>query len=219
MSSSPRQVPAAGPSVKLFEYPQSGQMWSSSAPSNVHSDGRDANGGSQDLQRLLTEARAQGIQEGLQQAQQNSAKSEVQEVTLMTEAIRNFQQQASDYYGRVEVELVHLALAIAAKILHREAQVDRMLVGALAKVALEKLQQGTKVSVHANPEEVAGWKEYLRSNFSGWVNIEVESDGTVKPHSCVVHTELGETEIGIESQLKEIERGFFDLLAQRPGSK
>ena len=34
--------------------------------------------------------------------------------------------------------MVHLSLAIAAKILHREAQVDRMLVAALVKVALEK---------------------------------------------------------------------------------
>jgi flagellar assembly protein FliH len=35
----------------------------------------------------------------------------------------------------------------------------------------------------------------------------------------VLETELGETEIGLEAQLKEIERGFFDLLAQRPDSK
>jgi hypothetical protein len=34
----------------------------------------------------------------------------------------------------------------------------------------------------------------------------------------VVSTQLGTTEIGIESQLKEIEKGLFDLLSQRPGA-
>jgi hypothetical protein len=32
----------------------------------------------------------------------------------------------------------------------------------------------------------------------------------------VISTQLGTTEIGIESQLKEIEQGLFDLMAQRP---
>jgi len=215
MSSSPRTsvLPA---SVKAFEYPESGTsktaIGKTSNPQNINPAGPE-------MQRLLADARAQGIQEGLQQAQQNEANHESQELTRVSEALRNFQQQVSDYYGRVEVELVHLSLSIAAKILHREAQVDRMLVAALAKIALEKLQQGTKVTVHVNPDEAAAWKDYLAKSLSGWMNIEVESDAKVASHDCILETELGETELGIESQLKEIELGFFDLLAQRPGSK
>jgi hypothetical protein len=30
---------------------------------------------------------------------------------------------------------------------------------------------------------------------------------------------MGATEIGLETQLKEIEQGFLDLLAQRPGPR
>jgi flagellar assembly protein FliH len=33
---------------------------------------------------------------------------------------------------------------------------------------------------------------------------------------CTLETELGSTDLTLESQLKEIEQGFFDLLAQRP---
>jgi flagellar biosynthesis/type III secretory pathway protein FliH len=32
----------------------------------------------------------------------------------------------------------------------------------------------------------------------------------------MLETELGSTDLTLESQLKEIEQGFFDLLAQRP---
>ena len=80
--------------------------------------------------------------------------------------LRAFAQKTNEYYSRAEVELVHLALAIAAKILHREAQVDRMLVAALVKVAMEKLQHGTTATVRVRPEEVADWNRYFEGNAS-----------------------------------------------------
>jgi len=218
MSSSPRHAPLSGSSIKPFDYPHSGSAKPGAVSVHGMGEGGGANGGSHDLQRLLAEARTQGIQEGLQQAQQKAAE-QAEELVRITEAIRGFQQQATDYFGRVEVELIHLALAIAAKILHREAQVDRMLVAALAKVAVEKLQQGTRVTLHVHPDEAEAWKNYIKVNLSGWVNIKVESDTKIEHQNCVIETELGETELGIEPQLKEVERGFFDLLAQRPGSK
>jgi flagellar assembly protein FliH len=45
---------------------------------------------------------------------------------------------------------------------------------------------------------------------------ELLGDPTLGPGNCVLETELGSTDLTLESQLKEIEQGFFDLLAQRP---
>ena len=47
------------------------------------------------------------------------------------EALELFDAQLKGYFSRIESEVVHLALAISAKILHREAQVDPFLVAAL----------------------------------------------------------------------------------------
>jgi flagellar assembly protein FliH len=33
---------------------------------------------------------------------------------------------------------------------------------------------------------------------------------------CILETEMGSANFSIEAQLKEVEQGFFDLLAQRP---
>ena len=115
--------------------------------------------------------------------------------------------------------MVHLSLAIAAKILHREAHVDRMLVAALVKVAMEKLQRGTAATVRVNPEEVADWNRYFEGNSSADIRVEVTADPSVEVHNCILETELGTTELGLDAQLKEIEQGFFDLLAQRPDNK
>ena len=114
---------------------------------------------------------------------------------------------------------MHLSLAIAAKILHREAQVDRMLVAALVKVAMEKLQHGTSAIVRVRPEEVADWNRYFEGDGGGEIRVEIKPDPSVAVHNCVLETELGTTELGLEVQLKEIEQGFFDLLAQRPDNK
>jgi flagellar assembly protein FliH len=167
----------------------------------------------------LAAARAEGIREGLQQAQQSLEQQLVGERAKVAQAIRDFAQKTGEYYSRAEVEMVHLSLAIAAKILHREAQVDRMLVAALVKVALEKLQHGTTASVRVRPEEVADWNRYFEGNTNGEIRVEVKPDSSVAAHNCILETELGTTELGLDVQLKEIEQGFFDLLAQRPDNK
>ena len=33
---------------------------------------------------------------------------------------------------------------------------------------------------------------------------------------CVLETRVGTVELGVKAQLEEIEKGFFDLLQQRP---
>jgi flagellar assembly protein FliH len=115
--------------------------------------------------------------------------------------------------------MVHLSLAIAAKILHRESQVDRMLVAALVRVAMEKLQRGTGATVRVPPEEVADWNRYFEGGNGADIRVEVTADPAVEAHNCILETELGTTELGLDAQLKEIEQGFFDLLAQRPDGK
>jgi flagellar assembly protein FliH len=41
----------------------------------------------------------------------------------------------------------------------------------------------------------------------------------VEPKACLLETELGVADLGLDAQLKEVEQGFFDLLAQRPEAK
>lgn len=212
-----------GARVQAFEYQEPGGF--EAATGAAAAEGRTTQvrspgpGTAEELESKLAAARAEGIREGLQQAQQSLAEQLAGEREKVAEAIRGFAQKTSEYYSRVEVELVHLSLAIAAKILHREAQVDRMLVAALVKVAVEKLQHGTSATVRVRPEEVADWNRYFEGNGGGEIHVEVKPDPLVAAHRCVLETELGTTELGLDVQLKEIEQGFFDLLAQRPDNK
>jgi flagellar assembly protein FliH len=219
MSSSPRMAP-----VETFQYPEPGK--SEASPNQGSSESRvSAPNGSagpetpEQLELKLAAARAEGIREGLQQAQASLEKQLAIERAKIAEAIYSFSQKTNEYYSRAENELVHLALAIATKILHREAQVDRMLVAALVKVAIGKLQHGTTATVRIPLGEVADWNRYFEGNGGGEIHVEVKPDPAVEAHNCILETELGTTELGLEAQLKEVEQGFFDLLAQRPDNK
>jgi len=165
-----------------------------------------------ELSRLLSEARNEGIGEGERRQRERFEVEIARLKQQFAELASSFQRERSEYFSKVEVELIHLALAIAARILHREAQVDRMVVAGLVKVMLEKLQQGTQVTVHVRPEDVSNWKNYLREI----ANLEVVEDAALAPGGCVLETELGMADMGMDAQLKEVETGFFDLLAQRP---
>jgi flagellar assembly protein FliH len=219
MSSSPKLA-----AIEAFEYQEPGRFEASSVPGIAEGADTAPNGSAgrhavEDLALKLAEARAEGLREGLQGAQQSFEKRLADERAKIAEAIRAFAQKTNEYYSRAEVELVHLSLAIAAKILHREAQVDRMLVAALVKVAMEKLQQGTTATVRVRPEEVADWNRYFEGNTTSEIRLEVKADPLVEAHNCILETDLGSTQLGLDAQLKEIEQGFFDLLAQRPDDK
>lgn len=133
----------------------------------------------------------------------------------IAKTIEAFEVERVEYYARVEAEMVQLALAIAAKILHREAQVDPMLVAALVRMAVERMREGSSVSIRVNPARGKRWREY----FAGQLNsarIEVVEDPEVSDLDCMLETELGVANFGLDTQLKEVEQGFFDLLALRP---
>jgi flagellar assembly protein FliH len=133
-------------------------------------------------------------------------------------ALELFRSERRDYFSRVEADVVNLALAIAAKILHRETQVDPMLLTALVRVAIEKLHDGSSVSVRVSPDDAARWRNTFVTPLNG-TTVEVVADSQLESGDCILITELGSTKFGIDAQLKEVEQGFFDLLAQRPEIK
>jgi flagellar assembly protein FliH len=134
------------------------------------------------------------------------------------EALDRFIAERRDYFSRVESDVVQLALAISAKILHREAQVDPMLVAALVRVAVEKLHDGSSVTVRVSPQKAGMWREYLANPLNG-STVTVTEDAHLSPNDCMLETDLGSADFSIDAQLKEVEQGFFDLLAQRPQVK
>lgn len=137
---------------------------------------------------------------------------------LVSESLRNFEQECKLYYRRMEGDIVELALAIARKVLHREAQVDRIVLGGVVRVALEKIAGSSQVTLHVHPTAVVAWQEYIAEQTALTTIPTIVEDGSLRPDQLVLKTNHGSTELGIEAQLTEIEKGFSDLVQQKQRS-
>ncbi|ODU54826.1 MAG: hypothetical protein ABT04_02105 [Granulicella sp. SCN 62-9] len=125
-----------------------------------------------------------------------------------------FAKERAGYFAEVEREVVKLALAIAARVLHREANFDPLLLAATVRVALEKISDSSATILRVPPIEIEGWQKMFVAGTKPVV--ELVADESLQPGDCVLETHVGQVELGVSAQLEEIERGFFDLLNQRP---
>jgi len=133
----------------------------------------------------------------------------------ITHAIEEFAQQREGYYCQAEAEVVHLALAIARRIIHRETQIDPHLLEALVHYELEQLDTATSVRLVVSPDALGAWNDAVPAMPRA---VEVSSDKALASGDIRLETALGATSINFERELKEIERGFFDLLSHRPAA-
>lgn len=170
----------------------------------------------EEMQAREWQAGEKGFQEAAIRLRQEFEKSFTAERTALATALREFAHDRETYFHNVEADVVRLALAIARKVLHRESQMDSMLLAGVVRVALEKIAEGTAVKLRVPASQVEQWKELAGPLSGSNLKIEIMGDESLKGPRCLIETEMGTTDTSIEAQLGEIERGFFDLLQERP---
>jgi len=168
----------------------------------------------QEIAAAVEAARKQGLQDGLARASAAAAKALEHERLALQQALRDFTSRQGEYFRRVEREAVRLALFIARKILHREAQMDPLLLAGVVRVALDQMQAGTKLVLRTSTQSAASWAEFCAKNLADQ-SVEVTPDNNLESGQCVLQAEAGSAEISLDSQLREIESGFFDLLREK----
>jgi flagellar assembly protein FliH len=168
--------------------------------------------------RQQAEVFEQGRQAGQQQLRAETDAAVAKNRAEIGRALQEFAMQRQSYYRRVEAEVVALALAVARKILHREAQIDPQALAGIVRVTLEKLDLGTKVALHVPPQEASGWRRYFACEAGDFPAPEIREDPALAAGECRIESSLGATDVGVQAQLKEIETGLLDLLGERPGS-
>lgn len=174
--------------------------------------------GAADAAAREAQARAQARQEGEAQAGRIFEERLALERASVADALAKFTRDRAAYFGQVESEVVQLALSIARKILHREAQLDPLLLAGIVRVALEKIDGATGVVLRVHPQNAADWRRYLAIHLDPSDLPEIVEDPAQPLDRCALETSMGTATVGVEVQLKEIEQGLMDLLAARPGA-
>src|SRR5271168_1709946 len=118
--------------------------------------------------QLQTQAQALGGQlEAAQQKARSERQAELElafeerlagEQTAISLLSAQFAQDRSRYFAAVEMEVVKLALAISARILHREAKMEPLLLAGAVRVALERIQGNGETFLHVPEADLEIWK-------------------------------------------------------------
>ena len=161
-----------------------------------------------DLDQKLEEAYQRGLQEGDSKASQRME----EQVTARLEQLGRAIEQLALHRGKVqreaEPELVRLALAIARRILRRELSVDPESLLGLVKAGLERIESADVHRVRVHPEHASVLARLLEGAAR---SVEIVADPGLPVGAVIFETSRGSLDTGLETQLKEIERGFVDL--------
>jgi flagellar assembly protein FliH len=168
----------------------------------------------EETRRSFETGRERGRQEGRQTEHEMQAaahaETEKERARQAAHLIESFTQERDRFLHSVEHEVVKLALAVAARILRREAQMDPLLLTGAVRVALGQLSGSTQVRLRVPPAELDLWTEAVALLPKLAVKPTVLAGEGMRLGDCVIETEMGTVDLGIRSQLGEIERGFFD---------
>jgi flagellar assembly protein FliH len=162
------------------------------------------------IELVRTEAKAEARLEWEKEMEDKIA----QERAQVVKSCQEFFRDRARYFAGVEAEVVKLALAIAARVLHREAKLDPLLLAGVVRIALEKVAEDSTTVLRVPVSEVEMWREaFLATHESP---LQIVGDERLGAGDCMINTNVGTVDLGVDTQLQEIERGFFDLLQRRP---
>lgn len=171
------------------------------APSAVgappHSEGAPA-----DVTALQQAAFAQGYAQGERAGIDVAARQLHAVHDRLGQTIERLSGLRDELTYRTERDVVELALAIATRILHREISLDRELLLVMARLALDRLGDVATATIRLHPDDEAA----ARGGREGWTGrgIAVVADPTLQAGGCVVQTDRGQVDVGVDAQISEL---------------
>jgi len=184
----------------------------------------------EEWEQRLAEERRVSFEAGRERGRQEVHAEEMEaRTTLLAAESKRHREQAAGWVARlmeereaylrgVEPAVVKLALAVAARILRREAQMDPLLLSGAVRVALGQLSASTEVRLRVPPGDLDLWTEAIALLTRLAVKPAVLPGEGMRLGDVVIETQMGSVDLGVRAQLGEIERGFFDRAGRPEGS-
>lgn len=155
------------------------------------------------------EAWQRGYAEGMEAAA-------LQNKSLLEEAER-IKQSASEEYEKIlagmEADILELAVRIAQKAVAGELKTNRDVILQLVSSALAECSEKKGAVIRVSPDDY----DYLNENLdrieqltegADADDLEIRSDGAMKPGDCIIETPLGSIDAGTETRLEKIEEAL-----------
>ncbi len=166
---------------------------------------------------IQREAFEKGFSQGERAGREMAERAMGESMRALEKAVAQWDLILEDRKGEIASEVVRLALAVARKILQREVSLDKALVLNVVKAALAKARVREDVIIRVNPmdmESISEAKAELLRELEEVRSIRVEADESVERGGALVECSMGELDLRLERQFREIEQAFERLLEE-----
>jgi len=162
-------------------------------------------------QRLATlerEAFAKGYEQGERAGAEAAGKRGEAMLRRLSETLTELTSLRASMIRQTESQIVELALAVSRRVVHREVSLDRNLMIAIVRVALDRLGESAHVTVRLHPEEFEATGAARVAEFAG-SDITFVPDARVGRGGCRVESDMGMLDAGVDAQIQEIARALL----------
>ncbi len=160
------------------------------------------------LSKIREDAYAKGHAEGLKSQNKNIATA----LDALAAATKSLPLIKKSILEKGEEQMVHLAFAIAEKIIQQEVATRKDVILGVLKGALKNVADTEGMKIRLNTQDFRYMmevkKDFLQS-FDGIRNVVFEEDSSIKRGGAMLETMFGEVDARLENQLKEIKAAML----------
>jgi flagellar assembly protein FliH len=190
------------------------------SPNAVKAEG-DENGPSADAiqkmkdqaEKIQEEAKKQGYQEGHEEGYQVGAQAVRERFTSSMEALQSLVDELSEVRGKtyplLEREIVEMVTTLVRKVVHTELKGKEGGIREIVRMAIESVLDRESLVIKIHPDDHRKLEDYgqeLIHLFHEIKNVEFESHASVPRGNCVVESNFGTVEAGLDHLDEHIER-------------
>lgn len=164
----------------------------------------------------IEDGRSAGRAEALAQAQQEFAQENAQLRAALAAVLDAFETERNHLLAQAHQDLLALALAIAVKVTRRQLDVDPGIAVENVKSAVGLVGSRSVVELRMNPADVDRFElldaEQARKLLN-LRNVTVLKDEGVEPGGCILHTQNGQVDAQVATQLDNLVRQIAPAMA------
>ena len=167
-----------------------------------------------DFEMLKAEAWREGFQLGYDEGLRLAAEEQHDTGTRLSALLQGIASDTEGLVRGVEAQVVELALAIAEKVIAREARIDPSIVLNVVRSALSEIHDTTELRIRVNPDDVplleTRWQEMLPRSVAA--RSELIADDLVERGGVVVETGIGYSDSQLKTRLNQVVTSFQAVL-------
>jgi flagellar assembly protein FliH len=160
-----------------------------------------------DIARVRSEAYTRGLAEGVKKGQEQSKKKYGDMIAAVNALTRELGALKRKIFAEAEEQVLDLAFAMAAKVIHQEVATNQDVIIGVLQEAVKNIVERDGLKIRLNPQDyryIVEMKPDFLPRLVGVKNVSLEEDASVSRGGTVIETAHGEIDARLDRQLTEI---------------